>query len=83
LKSFTPSWPSSGQTASARDRAIFRLHFHFGLLGDRQKTRSSSFAPTNYFSAGAGCDPEFGVSGTNLEETMVNRAMRESQEKSS
>ena len=27
------------------------------------------------FLSGAGCDPDFGVSGANLEETMVNRAM--------
>ena len=33
------------------------------------------FSADKLFLSGAGCDPEFGVSGANLEETMVNRAM--------
>ena len=33
------------------------------------------FSADKLFLCGAGCDPEFGVSGTNLEETMANRAM--------
>ena len=33
------------------------------------------FAADKLFLSGAGCDPDFGVSGANLEETMVNRAM--------
>src|SRR5271168_2931193 len=33
------------------------------------------FSADKLFLSGAGCDPDFGVSGANLEETMVNRAM--------
>ena len=33
------------------------------------------FSADKLFLSGAGCDPDFGVSGTNLEETMANRAM--------
>jgi DeoR family transcriptional regulator of aga operon len=33
------------------------------------------FSADKLFLSGAGCDLEFGVSGANLEETMVNRAM--------
>jgi DeoR/GlpR family transcriptional regulator of sugar metabolism len=33
------------------------------------------FSADKLFLSGAGCDVEFGVSGANLEETMVNRAM--------
>ena len=33
------------------------------------------FSADKLFLSGAGCDPDFGVSGAHLEETMVNRAM--------
>ena len=33
------------------------------------------FSADKLFLSGAGCDLDFGVSGANLEETMVNRAM--------
>ena len=33
------------------------------------------FSADKLFLSGAGCEPDFGVSGANLEETMVNRAM--------
>jgi DeoR family transcriptional regulator of aga operon len=33
------------------------------------------FSADKVFLSGAGCDPDFGVSGANLDETMVNRAM--------
>jgi DeoR family transcriptional regulator of aga operon len=33
------------------------------------------FSADKLFLSGAGCDLNFGVSGANLEETMVNRAM--------
>jgi DeoR family transcriptional regulator of aga operon len=35
----------------------------------------AEFAADKMFLSGAGCDIDFGVSGGNLEETMVNRAM--------
>ncbi len=35
----------------------------------------AQFAADKLFLSGAGCDPDFGVSGANLDETMVNRAM--------
>jgi DeoR family transcriptional regulator of aga operon len=35
----------------------------------------NQFSADKLFLSGAGCDLEFGVSGANLEETMVNRAM--------
>jgi len=35
----------------------------------------AQFAADKMFLSGAGCDLDFGVSGANLEETMVNRAM--------
>jgi DeoR/GlpR family transcriptional regulator of sugar metabolism len=37
--------------------------------------RFDQFSADKLFLSGAGCDLEFGVSGANLEETMVNRAM--------
>jgi DeoR family transcriptional regulator of aga operon len=33
------------------------------------------FSADKLFLSGAGCDPDFGVSGAHVEETMVNRAM--------
>ena len=33
------------------------------------------FSADKLFLSGAGCEPDFGVSGPNLEEAMVNRAM--------
>jgi DeoR family transcriptional regulator of aga operon len=35
----------------------------------------NQFSADKLFLSGAGCDLDFGVSGANLEETMVNRAM--------
>lgn len=35
----------------------------------------AEFAADRFFMSGAGCDIDFGVSGSSLEETMVNRAM--------
>jgi DeoR family transcriptional regulator of aga operon len=35
----------------------------------------AQFSADKLFLSGAGCDPDFGVSGANLEETMMNRAM--------
>ncbi len=33
------------------------------------------FSADKLFLSGAGCDPDFGISGAYVEETMVNRAM--------
>jgi len=42
---------------------------------DALPRRCSLSSPPTRFMSGAGCDLDFGVSGPNLEETMVNRAM--------
>jgi DeoR family transcriptional regulator of aga operon len=45
------------------------------IIGRSTEDMLEQFRADKLFLGGAGCDPEFGVSGTNLEETMVNRAM--------
>jgi DeoR/GlpR family transcriptional regulator of sugar metabolism len=45
------------------------------IIGRSTEDMFEQFRADKLFLGGAGCDPEFGVSGTNLEETMVNRAM--------
>ncbi len=50
-----------------RESASISGHFTEAMLGE--------FSADKMFLSGAGCDIEFGVSGGNLEETMVNRAM--------
>jgi DeoR/GlpR family transcriptional regulator of sugar metabolism len=45
------------------------------IVGRSTEEMFEQFAADKLFLSGAGCDPDFGVSGANLEETMVNRAM--------
>lgn len=45
------------------------------VVGRATEDMLEQFAADKLFLCGAGCDPEFGVSGTNLDETMANRAM--------
>lgn len=45
------------------------------VVGRATEDMLEQFSADKLFMGGAGCDPDFGVSGTNLEETMVNRAM--------
>ncbi len=45
------------------------------IVGRSTEEMFDQFAADKLFLSGAGCDPDFGVSGANLEETMVNRAM--------
>jgi DeoR family transcriptional regulator, aga operon transcriptional repressor len=45
------------------------------IIGRSTEEMLDEFSADKLFLSGAGCDPDFGVSGANLEETMVNRAM--------
>lgn len=45
------------------------------IIGRSTEEMLEQFSADKLFLSGAGCDPDFGVSGANLEETMVNRAM--------
>lgn len=45
------------------------------IVGRSTEEMFDQFAADKLFLSAAGCDPDFGVSGANLEETMVNRAM--------
>ncbi len=45
------------------------------IVGRTTEEIFDQFAADKLFLSGAGCDPDFGVSGPNLEEIMVNRAM--------
>ncbi len=45
------------------------------VVGRSTEDMLEQFSADKLFLCGAGCDPEFGVSGTNLDETMANRAM--------
>lgn len=45
------------------------------VVGRATEDMLEQFSADKLFLCGAGCDPEFGVSGTNLDETMANRAM--------
>ena len=45
------------------------------ISGRLSEEMFDQFSADKLFLSGAGCDLEFGVSGANLEETMVNRAM--------
>jgi DeoR family transcriptional regulator of aga operon len=45
------------------------------IVGRSTEEMLAQFAADKLFLSGAGCDPDFGVSGANLDETMVNRAM--------
>ena len=45
------------------------------VVGRATEDMLEQFSADKLFLCGAGCDPSFGVSGTNLEETMANRAM--------
>jgi DeoR/GlpR family transcriptional regulator of sugar metabolism len=45
------------------------------IVGRSTEEMFEQFSADKLFLSGAGCDPDFGVSGANLEETMVNRAM--------
>ncbi len=45
------------------------------IVGRATEDMLEQFSADKLFLCGAGCDPEFGVSGTNLDETMANRAM--------
>ncbi|WP_144312421.1 DeoR/GlpR family DNA-binding transcription regulator [Terriglobus saanensis] len=45
------------------------------IVGRSTEDMLEQFSADKLFLCGAGCDPDFGVSGTNLEETMANRAM--------
>lgn len=45
------------------------------LVGRSTEEVFEQFAADRLFLSGAACDPDFGLSGANLEEVMVNRAM--------
>jgi DeoR family transcriptional regulator of aga operon len=45
------------------------------IVGRTTEDLFEQFSADKLFLSGAGCDPDFGVSGANLEETTVNRAM--------
>src|SRR6202012_1016930 len=45
------------------------------IVGRSAEEMFEQFSADKVFLSGAGCDPDFGVSGANLDETMVNRAM--------
>jgi DeoR/GlpR family transcriptional regulator of sugar metabolism len=45
------------------------------IVGRSTEEMFEQFSADKVFLSGAGCDPDFGVSGANLDETMVNRAM--------
>ena len=45
------------------------------ITGRFTEEMMDQFSADKMFLSGAGCDPEFGVSGAHVEETMVNRAM--------
>lgn len=45
------------------------------VVGRATEDMLEQFSADKLFLCGAGCDPDFGVSGTNLDETMANRAM--------
>ena len=45
------------------------------IVGRSTEDMLSHLSADKLFMGGAGCDPEFGVSGADLEEAMVNRAM--------
>ena len=45
------------------------------IVGRSAEEMFDQFSADKVFLSGAGCDPDFGVSGGNLDETMVNRAM--------
>ncbi len=45
------------------------------VVGRSTEDMLEQFSADKLFLCGAGCDPDFGVSGTNLDETMANRAM--------
>jgi DeoR/GlpR family transcriptional regulator of sugar metabolism len=45
------------------------------IIGRSSEDMFDQFSADKLFLSGAGCDPDFGVSGPNLDETMVNRAM--------
>ncbi len=45
------------------------------IVGRTTEDMFEQFSADKLFLCGAGCDPDFGVSGANLEETTVNRAM--------
>jgi DeoR/GlpR family transcriptional regulator of sugar metabolism len=45
------------------------------IVGRSAEEMFEQFSADKVFLSGAGCDPDFGVSGGNLDETMVNRAM--------
>ncbi len=45
------------------------------VVGRATEDMLEQFSADKLFLCGAGCDPDFGVSGTNFDETMANRAM--------
>ena len=45
------------------------------IVGRSAEELFEQFSADKLFLSGAGCDPDFGVSGANVDETMVNRAM--------
>ncbi|MHB1023419.1 MAG: DeoR/GlpR family DNA-binding transcription regulator [Acidobacteriaceae bacterium] len=45
------------------------------IVGRATEDMIDQFSADKLFLGGAGCDPEFGIGGANLEETMVNKAM--------
>jgi DeoR/GlpR family transcriptional regulator of sugar metabolism len=45
------------------------------IVGRSTEDLFEQFSADKLFLSGAGCDPDFGVSGANVDETMVNRAM--------
>jgi DeoR/GlpR family transcriptional regulator of sugar metabolism len=64
----------------ARDAQIFIVGGSLGkdsasITGRFTEDMLDQFSADKLFLSGAGCDPDFGISGAHVEETMVNRAM--------
>jgi len=70
----------AAELLDARDARLFIVGGMVGwqsasITGSISEGMLEQFSADKLFLSGAGCDLDFGVSGANLEETMVNRAM--------
>jgi DeoR family transcriptional regulator of aga operon len=70
----------AAELLDARDAQIFVVGGTLGrqsasITGRFTEDMLDHFSADKMFLSGAGCDPDFGVSGAYVEETMVNRAM--------
>jgi DeoR family transcriptional regulator of aga operon len=70
----------AAELLDARDASLFIVGGNVrgesaSISGRFTEEMLEQFSADKMFLSGAGCDLDFGVSGANLEETMVNRAM--------